>query len=57
MIFTIANRWRGTYGWFAKVFGVVIFAITLLITGNFTVALLLGGGWELQSTAIWEYKE
>lgn len=47
MIFTIANRWRGTYGWFAKIFGLVIFVVTYLITRDWVVSLLFGGGYWL----------
>ena len=43
MIFTIANRLRGTYGWFAKVFGLVIFVVTYLVTRDWVVSLLFGG--------------
>ena len=41
----IANRLRGTYGWFASVFGIVITVVMYLLTKDLTVALLLGVGY------------
>lgn len=41
----IANRLRGTYGWFASVFGIVITVVMYLLTKDLTVALLLGAGY------------
>lgn len=42
---TIANRLRGTYGWFASVFGACIAIAIYLATKNIQVALLLGVGY------------
>lgn len=44
---TVANRLRGTYGWFAKVFGVTVVIAVYLLTDNVAVALLIGGGYWL----------
>lgn len=44
-MFTIANRLRGSYGWFASVFGVVIAVVMYLLTKDITVALLIGVGY------------
>lgn len=44
-MFLIANRLRGTYGWFASVFGVAITITTYLLTKNLQAALLLGVGY------------
>lgn len=42
-----ANRLRGTYGWFAAVFGIVITATMYLATGSWLVAVLFGVGYWL----------
>lgn len=48
---TIANRLRGTYGWFARVFGLALFVVLYIITGDITIALLIGGGYWLGELA------
>ena len=44
-MFTILNRYRGTYGWFAKVNGVVFGLLTYLVWGNVYVALMVAIGY------------
>lgn len=41
------NRLRGSYGWFAGVFGIVITATMYLATGSWLVAVLFGVGYWL----------
>ena len=41
----LANRLRGTYGWFASVFGIVVTIGVYLATKNIQLALLLGVGY------------
>ena len=45
MIFTAGNRLRGTYGWFASVFGIVLTAVMYWITKDLTVSMLIGVGY------------
>lgn len=45
MIMTIANRLRGTFGWFAKVFGALIFLVSYYFTGSVLISLLFGVGY------------
>ena len=40
-----ANRLRGTYGWFAAVFGIAIVAVTYASTKSWLVAVLFGVGY------------
>ena len=47
MMFLFLNRLRGTYGWFAKVFGVVATAVLYFITGSWAIGLLTGVGYWL----------
>ena len=42
---TILNRLRGTYGWFASVFGVILTIIVYLLSGSWLVAGLIGVGY------------
>jgi len=44
-MFTISNRLRGSYGWFASAFGLLITIVMYLLTKDITVALLLGVGY------------
>ena len=44
-MFTVGNRLRGSYGWFASVFGLLITLVMYLLTKDLTVALLLGVGY------------
>ena len=44
-MFIIANRLRGSYGWFASVFGLLITLVMYLLTKDLTIALLLGVGY------------
>ena len=44
---TIANRLRGTYGWFAKVNGVVLGLLVYLVFGNLYVSLAVAIGYVL----------
>ena len=41
----LANRIRGTYGWFAAVFGVALTAIMYLASGSWVIAALIGVGY------------
>ena len=41
----IANRLRGTYGWFASIFGVAITIVMYLLTKDLTAAMLIGVGY------------
>lgn len=40
-----ANRLRGTYGWFAAVFGIVVVAVMYASTNSWLVAVLFGVGY------------
>lgn len=44
-MFLFLNRLRGTYGWFASVFGACTAVVVYLATKNIQVALLLGVGY------------
>ena len=44
-MFLILNRLRGTYGWFAAVLGIGLFAAMYLMTKSLTVAALIGVGY------------
>lgn len=44
---TIANRLRGTYGWFARVFGLAATIAVYLFSGSWVIAVLIGGGYWL----------
>ena len=46
-MFLFLNRLRGTYGWFAKVFGVVATTVLYFITGSWAIGLLAGVGYWL----------
>jgi hypothetical protein len=39
---TIANRLRGTYGWFARVFGLAATIAVYLFSGSWVIAVLTG---------------
>ena len=39
------NRLRGTYGWFAAVFGIVVTAVMYWATGSWLIAVLFGVGY------------
>ena len=41
---TIANRLRGTYGWFARVFGLTVTIAVYLFSGSWVIAVLMGVG-------------
>lgn len=41
----IANRLRGTYGWFASIFGVAITIVMYLLTKDLAAAMLIGVGY------------
>ena len=47
MIMTIANRLRGTYGWFARVFGLAATIAVYLFSGSWVIAVLMGVGYWL----------
>ena len=44
---TIANRLRGTYGWFARVFGLTATIAVYLFSGSWVIAVLMGVGYWL----------
>ena len=44
---TIANRLRGTYGWFARVFGLAATIAVYLFSGSWVIAVLIGVGYWL----------
>lgn len=50
---TIANRLRGTYGWFAKVNGVVLGLLVYLVFGNPYVSLAVAIGYVLGESFGW----
>ena len=50
---TIANRLRGTYGWFAKVNGVVLGLLVYLVFGNLYVSLAVAIGYVLGESFGW----
>ena len=50
---TIANRLRGTYGWFAKVNGVVLGLLVYLVFGNLYVSLAVTIGYVLGESFGW----
>ena len=41
----LANRLRGTYGWFAAVFGVALTAVIYWMSGSWSIAVLIGVGY------------
>lgn len=50
---TIVNRFRGTYGWFAKVNGVVLGLIVYIVFGNLYVSLAVAIGYVLGESFGW----
>lgn len=52
-MFTILNRLRGTYGWFAKVNGVVLGLLVYLAFGNHYVSLAVAIGYVLGESFGW----
>jgi hypothetical protein len=48
---TIANRLRGTYGWFARVFGLAVTIAVYLFSGSWVIAVLMGVGYWLGELA------
>lgn len=50
---TIANRLRGTYGWFAKVNGVVLGLLIYIVFGNLYVSLVVTIGYVLGESFGW----
>ncbi len=53
MMFTILNRYRGTYGWFAKVNGVVLGLLTYLVYGDVYVSLMVAIGYIVGESFGW----
>ena len=52
-MFTILNRYRGTYGWFAKVNGVVLGLLTYLVWGDVYVSIAVIIGYVLGESFGW----
>lgn len=52
-MFTILNRYRGTYGWFAKVNGVVLGLLTYLVNGDIYVSIAVIIGYVLGESFGW----
>ena len=52
-MFIILNRYRGTYGWFAKVVGVVLGLLTYLVWGDVYVALMVAIGYVAGESFGW----
>lgn len=52
-MFTILNRYRGTYGWFAKIVGVVLGLLTYLAWGNIYVSIAVTIGYAAGESFGW----
>lgn len=52
-MFTIFNRYRGTYGWFAKVVGVVLGLLTYLVWNDVYVSIAVAIGYVLGESFGW----